>query len=213
MLLTVRRVGMAAAVVLALMLAACSSTTSPSTSSTAASTTTQASTTTTPPKLSTLLLRIDQMPTGWSVYKSALGGLFGCATYVLEPKGIKQTAKANVAFKHGDVPTVDEVLATFTSAETGYKKIDAKLTACKRFSGKLGGTEVAGAVAPMRFPHYGNTSAAFAMKFTLSGSTFHEDLLIVRKASIVMGIDETDLPSVSASQFRSLVQKALTKLP
>lgn len=167
-----------------------------------------------PTKLSARLLDIGQMPMGWQVYKSSLDGGFGCASNVLDPKGIKQTGNADVAFDHsGGVPTVDEALATFTNAKTGYEKIEAKLMACKRFSDKVGATRTTGTVAPLKFPRYANTSAAFAMKVTVLGSTFHEDLLIARKASIVMGMDEASLPSVNADQFQGLVKKALAKLP
>lgn len=167
-----------------------------------------------PSKLSALVLSINQMPTGWRVYKSAVGGPFGCAAHVLEPKGITRTAQANVAFENGDdIPTVDEALATFTSVKTGYEKIDADLTACKYFSGEVGGTHITGTVASISFSHYGDTSAAFAVRFTLSDTTFHEDLLIVRKASIVMGIDEVNLAAVNVRQFQGFVKKALAKLP
>jgi hypothetical protein len=42
--------------------------------------------------------------------------------------------------------------------------------------------------------------------------TFHEDLLIIRKGSIVLAIDEGDL-SVNVSQFQGFVKKAIAKLP
>jgi predicted secreted protein len=53
-----------------------------------------------PPKLSAMLLSIGQMPTGWSVDNSSGSKMvLGCFTSTfLEPKGIKQTAKATVSF-------------------------------------------------------------------------------------------------------------------
>jgi hypothetical protein len=64
----------------------------------------------------------------------------------------------------------------------------------------------------MSFPSYGNASEAFAVNFTVQGTSFYEDLLIVRKGSIVMGIDEGDLAPVNVSQFQGFVKKAVVKL-
>src|ERR1019366_1326217 len=50
------------------------------------------------PTLSSELLRVSQMPTGWSVNNSSLGTGVGCLTNYLEPKGIGQTSHASVFF-------------------------------------------------------------------------------------------------------------------
>jgi hypothetical protein len=165
------------------------------------------------PKLSAKLLSIGQMPIGWSVVSSAGGGGAGCLANVLEPKGIKQTTKASVSFEdNGNVPAVDEALATFTNATTAYRKIEADLMACKHFSGESGGQKITGTVGQMSFPHYGDASVAFAVSLTVQGTAFGEDLLIVRAGSIVMGINEADLVSVDVSQFQGFVKKAVKKL-
>jgi hypothetical protein len=92
-----------------------------------------------------MLLSIGQMPTGWSVVNSSGSGGVGCLANTLEPKGIKQTANASVEFEdNGDVPLVNEKLATYTNAKTGYRKVVANLVACKHFSGLLGGQKVTG---------------------------------------------------------------------
>jgi hypothetical protein len=165
-----------------------------------------------PPKLKAMLLSIGQMPTGWGVYNEPSNGL-GCLANVLEPKGIKQTAKASVEFvDNGSFPAVVERLATFTNAKTAYKKIDANLTACKHLSGTTGGQKFSGTVGQMSFPHYGNESAAFWANFTIQGAKYGEDLLIVRKGNIVMGIDEGNLAPVTVSQFQGFVKKAIKKV-
>ena len=166
-----------------------------------------------PPKLSTMLLGIGQMPTGWSVGPASGSGHVGCYGNEMEPKGIKQTASASAYFEaSGGFPAVDEKLATYTNAKTGYKKAVASLAACKHFSGLLGGDKTTGTVGQMSFPHYGDASEAFAVNFTVQGTTAYEDLLIVRKGSVVMGIDEGDLVSVDVSQFQGFVKKAIKKL-
>lgn len=68
------------------------------------------------------------------MYDSAVGNV-GCLSPVLEPKGIKQTARANASFQaKGILPTVNEGPATFASSKIAYKKIDANLAACRSFS-------------------------------------------------------------------------------
>ena len=166
-----------------------------------------------PPKLSSMLLSIGQMPTGWAVDNSSGSGGVSCLTTLMEPKGIKQTAKASVVFQdNGNVPEVDEALATYTNAKTGYKKIVANLTACKHLSGTTGGHKVTGTLGQMSFPHYENASEAFEASFTIQGTTFGEDIVIVRKGHIAMGLAEADLVSVDVSQFQGFAQKAIKKV-
>lgn len=165
-----------------------------------------------PPKLSTKLLSIGQMPTGWAVYNTPSNGV-GCLANIFEPKGVKQTASASVEFEdNGNVPAVVERLVTFSNAKTGYQKIVANLTACKRLSGTTGGQKFSGSVGQASFPHYGNASDAFEASFTLQGESIGEDIVIVREGSIVMGTDEGDLSPVDTSQFQGFVAKALKKL-
>ena len=110
-------------------------------------------------------------------------------------------------------PEVVEKLATYTNAKTAYTKAVASLVACKSFSGTLNGNKTTGTVTQMSFPHYGDTSEAFAVNFTVKGTTAYEDLLIVRKGTIVMGIDKGNLASVNVGQFQAFVKKAVAKLP
>jgi hypothetical protein len=166
-----------------------------------------------PPKLSAMLLGIDQMPTGWSVGPSSGSGHAGCYGNVLEPKGIKQTASASVYFEaNGGLPAVDEKLATYTNAKTAYAKVVASLAACKHFSGTSAGEKITGTMGQMSFPHYGDASEAFAVTLTVQGTTAYDDLLIVRKGIIVMGIDEGNVAPVNVSQFQGFVNKAVAKL-
>jgi hypothetical protein len=93
-----------------------------------------------------MLLSISQMPTGWAVYSGSSNGL-GCLANVLEPKGIKQTARATVEFEdNGSVPAVVERLVTFRNAKIGYQKIVSHLQGCKHLSGTASGQTFSGTV-------------------------------------------------------------------
>jgi hypothetical protein len=163
-----------------------------------------------------MLLSIGQMPTGWSLDNSSGGKVaLGCYTDNAVPKGVKQTAAATANFQgKGGFPAVGERLATFTNATTSYNETVANLVDCKHFSGTSGGEKVTGGtVEQMSFPHYGNASDAFVVIFTISGMRFYQDLLYVRKGSIVMAFFEGNLRSVNVSQFQGFVKKAVAKLP
>jgi hypothetical protein len=165
------------------------------------------------PRLSAELRSVSQMPTGWSIDNSSGGSGIGCLATILEPKGIKQTSHAGVALDdNGNTPLVSEKLATYSNAKTAYKKIVATLNGCKHVSGTSGGTKATGTVGQMSFPHYGNASAAFSVSLVTQGTTIDDDLLIVRKGSVIMGIQEADLPPVDVSQFQGFVVKALAKV-
>jgi hypothetical protein len=93
------------------------------------------------------------------------------------------------------------------------RRIVADLTACKHPSGTSGGAKVTGGMLrQMSFPYYGDASEAFAVSFTIQGTTYGEDLLVVRKGGIVMGISEGDLLPVNLNQFQGFVNKAIKKL-
>jgi len=113
----------------------------------------------------------------------------------------------------GRLPAVVERLVTFSNAKTGYTKVVAKLTACKHLSGETGGQKFSGTVGSASFPRFGDDSAAFEANFTVQGELLGEDLVIVRKGNIVMGIDEGNFPPVDVNQFQALVNKAVAKLP
>ena len=165
------------------------------------------------PILSTKLLTIAQMPSSWVVV-SLKSGKVGCLGNLLQPKGVTVTASASVNFSgKAGVPVVEEKLATFPDTKTSYNKILANLAACKHFSGSLGGQKITGGtVTEISFPHYGSASEAFTVSYAIQGATVHEDLLIIRDGSVVMGISEGNLGPVNTSQLRGFVKKAVADL-
>ena len=164
------------------------------------------------PKLSSELLSVGQMPVGWSVDNSSSGSGPGCLANIVEPQGIKQTSNATVFFAGiGNIPVIEETLATFTNATTAYKKIVATLNGCKHIVVTSGARKGTYTVGQMSFPHYGNASGAFAVSIVTPGPTIGEDFFIARKGNVVMGMIEADL-RVNVSQFQGFVVKALAKV-
>ncbi|MGA2970605.1 MAG: hypothetical protein ABSE75_12465 [Acidimicrobiales bacterium] len=164
-------------------------------------------------KLSSELLTLGQMPTGWSSSSTTDDGL-GCLHNLLEPSGVKQT-HASQAYFLGTVdqlPKFDEKIATYANVKTAYKKIIARINSCHVTDGLVNGVMVTGTVAPMSFAHFGNASSTYAMVDSDVRGTLHYDYTIVRKGNIVAAFLEGSFPSVVASEFESLVSKGVSRL-
>jgi hypothetical protein len=160
-----------------------------------------------------MLLTVAQMPTGWSVDSSTGSGV-GCLGHTLEPSGIKQTASAAVTFEdNGSLPQVEEKLATYaTPASDAFAKVVATLDRCRTVAGNSDGHKVTGTVGQMSFPHYGEQSAAFLVSLTVEGVTADEDVLVVRKGTILVGMTEGAIGSPTLSQFQGFLSKALKRV-
>jgi hypothetical protein len=125
----------------------------------------------------------------------------------------KQTSHATVNFVYnGTLPLVSEKLGTYSNATKAFRSIVATLADCKRVSGVSGKQKVTGTVAKMKAPSYGDTSAAFAVKLDIQGTSISNDIVIVRKGKIVMGVEEANSGTVNVSQLHRLVIKALAKV-
>ena len=171
------------------------------------------------PRLTSELIGPAQFPRGWSLYSSSGTVNAGCLTNVvglsnvLEAKGVKQIASAKVFVQDNQsVPLVSEMLATYSNVSSAYAQIVKTLIACKHVNAKIFGAAVSGSMKEKSFTHFGNASQAFAASTSVMGTTFDEDLVIVRKGNVVVGIIEGGLPPVNVHQFQGIVVKALAKV-
>ena len=172
-------------------------------------------------RLSSELITPSQFPKGWHIYSLSSGSVNdGCLSNVvglsnvLGVKGVKQTASARVFVEdHQSVPVVSELLATYANATSAYASIVKSLAACKKVNAKIFGVVVKGSMKETNLPHFGNASQAFVASTSVMGTTFDEDLVIVRKGEVVVGLIEGGLPPVNAHQFEGIVAKALARVP
>jgi hypothetical protein len=133
---------------------------------------------------------------------------------VLSVKGVKQTGSARVFIEdHQSVPVVSELLATYSNVTSAYASIVKSLAACKKVNAKIFGVTVKGSMKEANLPHFGSASQAFVASTLVMGTTFDEDLVIVRKGDVVVGLIEGGLPPVNAHQFEGIVAKALARVP
>jgi hypothetical protein len=171
------------------------------------------------PRLSSELIGPSQFPKGWSLYSSSGTVNAGCLTNViglsnvLQAKGVKQTASAQVFVEDNQsVPLVSEMLATYSNVKSAYAQIVKTLIACNHVRAKIFGAAVSGSMKQQPLTHFGDASQAFAASTSVMGTTFDEDLVIIRKGNVVVGIVEGGLPPVNVHQFQGIVVKALARV-
>jgi hypothetical protein len=169
------------------------------------------------PHLASELLSIAQMPKGWSVESPSGSVSAGCLTNViglsnfLEAKGVTQTARAKIFVEDNQsVPMISEMLATYSNASAAYTKIVSTLSNCTHVKGQIFGVNVTGTMKKRDFAHFGSSSEAFVAHTSIMGTSFNEDVIIVRKGNVVMGVIEGAKPPVNPRQFQGFVVKALT---
>jgi hypothetical protein len=171
-------------------------------------------------RLATQLLSRSQFPGGWSIANPSGSVQAGCLANVvgltsfLVAKGVTQTSRARVLLEDNQsVPIVSEMLATYSNADAAYAQIVSALTRCKHVSGQIFGANVKGTLKEKSFAHFGNVSESFAAITSIMGTNFDEDVIIVRKGNVVMGIVEGGLPPISTHQFQGFITKALARVP
>ena len=164
--------------------------------------------------LSAQALSINQLPSGWFAASDAGNTGAGCLANLLEPAGVTQTQVAEVYFVHsGDIPFLDEKLATYSNAKKAFTKIASTIAACHHPSGPYKGYQVTGTVTGWNFPKQGNASIAYHMVFTTTTHlTVDYDYVIARKKSVIVAVLEGNYPAVSSSQFSGFETMAMAKV-
>jgi hypothetical protein len=158
------------------------------------------------------VLSLSQVGSGWFAESNSNTGV-GCLHDLLEPAGVTQTQVAEVYYVHtGDVPFLDEKIATYSNAKTAFKKIAATIEACPSPSGPYKGFTSNGTVTKFSFPRQGSQSVAYQMVFKTGDVTIYYDYLIARKNKVIVAVLEGSYPAVSTTQFAGFVHSALAKV-
>jgi hypothetical protein len=165
------------------------------------------------PPLSTKTILQTSMPSGWSLENNGDNGV-GCLHNLLEPAGVKQTSVAEVFYIHtGDLPFLDEKLATYSNTKKAFTKIASTIAACHNPSGPFKGYQTTGTVTRFSYSKVGNQSVAYQMVFkTSTHVTIYYDYLIARENKVIVALLEGSFPAVSTSQFAGFVTLALAQL-
>ncbi|HTT58421.1 MAG TPA: hypothetical protein VMF33_00065 [Acidimicrobiales bacterium] len=162
--------------------------------------------------LANQVLSLSQVGSGWFAETNSNTGV-GCLHDLLEPSGVTQTHVAEVYFVHtGDVPFLDEKIATYSNAKTAFKDIAATIAACPNPSGPYKGYTSTGTVTKFSFPRQGNQSVAYQMIFKTGDITIFYDYVIARKNKVIVAVLEGSYPAVSTTQFTGFVHLAMAKV-
>jgi hypothetical protein len=162
--------------------------------------------------LQSKLLKLDQLPAGWTSSRPAQGGI-GCLVNPIEPKGTRGTAESERQFFSGQgVPTLDERLALFRNPAAALRQIVNQLESCKRLDGYVEGEHLVGSIKPAPFGRDDTVSAAFEATFGGQGQRYSDDLEVERQGNLILGIDEAETAPIDPHQFEGFVSSAVSDL-
>ena len=160
----------------------------------------------TPPSLTAELLTVTALPSGWSVVPLKYAKGHDCVSRVEELVGRRPTAE--IAFESPNVlPSVTEELHKGRGISL-YAEAYRSLSTC-RDAGKAGWDgEFSVHIRAMSLPRYGSQSAGF----TLMGGGTATDLLLARRASVVVLVAETGPMTLKIQPFEGLAREAVSRL-
>lgn len=173
---------------------------------------------TTTVNLKSRLLRVTQLPSGWtvvtagsSVLQSGLSGLSGRSSCVDFLTGGLQSKKSVQARFVDDAATMSltDVLLSFVRKATKYlKEVVEILNACHHYSGK----EVSGTFRQMAFPKSGKHSAAYSAVVRIKEPhrrlTGHGAVVLVSTGSLLVVISELG-HVIDVTKLSAIVHTAL----
>jgi len=199
---------------MASVLSGCSSGASSQTGSGASTTgapTSEATTTTSMVNLSSMLLAVSNLPTGWSVDNSGPPTGINCVQNLFDP--FHPSQKARVAFiESGSLPKLSETLVTFPSVASGFAEVKNALDNCKHVTISNGSQTAQATVGAMSFPAVGDSSAAYTETLTYEGVPAAQGIVIFRKGNVVGGVALGDIGNLDTGQFQQFVTAALAKI-
>jgi hypothetical protein len=209
-----KSIGVSLVAAVGLALAGCSSSAAPSSSTTTTSSAGIAPSvsTTAAPNVQSLLLSINDLPTGWTVDNSANSpGSLSCVPADLAHGSLHH---ADISFaQNGSLPILDESLGIWASAASVFAGGVTALNRCKAFTTTGSGTNYSGTLGAMSSPTYGDQSAAYNANLTIQGLDVNEGFVVVRKGSYIALVVLGDIGSLDSPTLQEFVTKAVAKIP
>ena len=164
-----------------------------------------------PRKLKTEVLTISQVPKGFLAEAASSTEIFGCGASAF-PTGWSAKATAGFNFKSPKAfPLISEVLATFPNAVTTYNDLIGGVAGCVNLNGTQDGRTYSGSIAKIPMNSYGDQSIGFQGHFFLNGTAIVLDVVVVRKGSDVMELEEANYTGVKTGGFEAIAAAAVSK--
>ena len=161
-------------------------------------------------QLKARLISVSDLPTGWSVNNGAHITNAGCLLPIFRDPHLT-LAKAHF-FMGGNVPELDEELATSRSPAKTFAANVKRLNACHSISVSNQGQTVNETVGQLSFPTVGTQSSAYNVSFTVGGTSVAEDIVVLRSGSILGAIALGYQGTVDTSALSAFITVAITKI-
>ena len=163
-------------------------------------------------QLHSKLISLSNLPTGWSVDNSSSSSSVssGCLASLKKPPG--KGTKVTVSYANGQLPQLDELLASGPREVAAYNELNHVLARCKHFTASNDGQTETFTVGAMSFPQLGDQSAAYQITFSVQGVNAGFDVLLFRTGSIEGVVVYGDIGSPDSSQFQAFATEAINKV-
>jgi hypothetical protein len=170
------------------------------------------------PDLSSQLLAVTDLPTGWSIDNSSSDDDTDAPPCLKSLKSAFHTSTdAERDFVQGtDVPAFDQEIGWFGSdsqAATTFQTGAAILNDCKDVSFTSDGTSFTGTIGQLSFPTFGDRSEAWALTLSAEGQTVVIDAVVLNKGAELEALLYLDYDSVDVDEFTDFVTKAVARMP
>ena len=156
-------------------------------------------------------LSISNFPTGWSVVSSPPTPGVTCVSPIFRGSGLT-TAKVSFAVG-GNVPRLEEEIATGKSAHKSFTSAVSRLNACTSVSAtNQQGQHIVASIGQLSFPMSGRRSAAYAETFSVQGVNASQDIVIIDTGSDIVGVSLGDVGTVDTGLLQGFVTEAVNKV-
>ncbi len=164
--------------------------------------------------LKSKLVRLSQLPRGWSVDKS--GGsssvVGGCLRDIAETKLHKGDVRATAHYESGNLPDFEEELGAGPTVASDFGKLQRTLNGCNSLSISSSGTTYSATIGAMSFPKIGNRSDAYQANFDVKGITLRLDVVIFQAGTYGDVLTYVDLGAPNVAQLDSFARLSLKDL-
>jgi hypothetical protein len=157
------------------------------------------------------LLTISDLPAGWAVKNSGVGGAQGCDRVYEALKQTHPISTASAAFEQGQLPELQEAIAAFatdTSAAAGYSASISDLDNCHSL--KTGGATLT--IGQMSYPRLGDQSTGYQLIVTEDDESAYADEVVASKGTQVLILEYGSLDTPDLSAIEPLFTAAMAKL-
>jgi len=117
-----------------------------------------------------------------------------------------------VSYENGQLPQLEEELATGPGSVAAYEKLDHVLAGCKQFTAADNGKMITFTVGAMSFPPVASQSTAYSVTFSVDGINAAADIALFRAGAIVGLVLYADIGQPDPSQFQAFVTGAADKV-